>query len=104
MDSTKISRPFYDVVQMNEFLSQASKVMLSLLEERASSNNTSTDNVHELPFSESIVKLSIDTVTFLSGRPVTILHYSNISNRVLLTIHAPADEVKQQLRIHTAID
>ncbi|XP_043267572.1 cytoplasmic dynein 2 intermediate chain 1 [Venturia canescens] len=92
LDSTHLPRPSHDVVQMNEFLSQASKVMLSLLEERASSNNTSADNVHELAFSESIVKLPIDSVTFLSGRPVTVVHYSNISNRVLLTIHAPADE------------
>ena len=70
--------------------------MLSLLEERQSilEGDTSSENVQKLPFSESVVKLSIDSVTFLSGRPVTIIHYSDVSNRVLLTIHAPGDDVR----------
>lgn len=88
-----IARPIYDVLQLNEFLSQAGKVVLSLLEERSNVNGAGNEDVHKLPFSESTVKLSIDSVTFLAGRPVTIIHYSDVSNKVLLTIHAPVDEV-----------
>lgn len=67
--------------------------MLSLLEERRSGGNV-FKNEEQVPFSDGVVKLSIDSVTFLVGRAVTIIHYSEVLNKMLITIHAPAEEVR----------
>ncbi|XP_071653960.1 cytoplasmic dynein 2 intermediate chain 1 [Temnothorax longispinosus] len=86
------SRPSYDVLRLNDFLNRAGAVVLSLLEEREHGGTVFQNNVDELSFSDGFVKLSVDTVTFLASRPVKIIHYSNVLNKVLLTIHAPVEE------------
>lgn len=67
--------------------------MLSLLEERRSGGNL-FKNEEEIPFSDGVVKLSINSVTFLAGRAVTIIHYSEVINKILLTIHSSVEEVR----------
>lgn len=67
--------------------------MLSLLEERKHGGTVLKSDVNELSFSDGFVKLSVDSVTFLAARPVKIVHYSNTLNKVLLTVHAPVEEV-----------
>ena len=67
--------------------------MLCLLEERRFGGNILQKNTHEMPFSAGSIKLSVDTLTFLSGRPVTFIVYSEVLSKVLLTVHAPGDEV-----------
>lgn len=91
-DISFLSRPSYDVLRLNDFLNRAGAVVLSLLEERERGGTVFQNDVGELSFSDGFVKLSIDTVTFLASRSVKIIHYSNILNKVLLTIHASADE------------
>nr|XP_012223015.1 PREDICTED: LOW QUALITY PROTEIN: WD repeat-containing protein 60 [Linepithema humile] len=85
-------RPSYDVLRLNDFLNRAGMVMLSLLEEKEHGGTVFQNDVDELPFSDGFVKLSVDTVTFLATRPVKIIHYSNVLNKVLLTIHAAVEE------------
>ncbi|KMQ96611.1 wd repeat-containing protein 60 [Lasius niger] len=85
-------RPSYDVLQLNDFLNRAGAVMLSLLEEKEHGGTVFQNDVDGLSFSDGFVKLSIHSVTFLATRPVKIIHYSNVSNKVLLTIHAPVEE------------
>lgn len=87
-----LPQPF-DILRLNDFMSRAGKVMLSLLEERRSGGNV-FKNEEEIPFSDGVVKLSINSITFLAGRAVTIIHYSEVLNKILLTIHSPAEEVR----------
>lgn len=87
----------FDVLRLNDFMSRAGKVILSLLEERRSGGNVRRNrfkNEEEISFSDGVVKLSINSVTFLAGRVVTIIHYSEVLNKILLTIHSPAEEVR----------
>lgn len=88
-------RPTYDVLRLNDFLNRAGTVMLSLLEERKHGGTVFQSDANQLPFSDGFVKLSINSVTFLAARPVKIIHYSNILNKVLLTVHTPAEEVRE---------
>ncbi|XP_017878315.1 WD repeat-containing protein 60 isoform X2 [Ceratina calcarata] len=81
----------FDILRLNDFMSRAGRVMLSLLEERRSGGNV-FKNEEEIPFSDGVVKLSVNSVTFLAGRPVTIIHYSKVLNKILLTIHSPVEE------------
>ncbi|CAL7937715.1 unnamed protein product [Xylocopa violacea] len=81
----------YDVLRLNDFISRAGRVMLSLLEERRSGGKI-FKNEEEIPFSDGVVKLSVNSITFLAGRAVTIIHYSEVLNKILLTIHSPAEE------------
>ncbi|XP_076677977.1 cytoplasmic dynein 2 intermediate chain 1 isoform X2 [Andrena cerasifolii] len=85
------SVPSFDVLRLNDFLNCAGRVMLSLLEERRSGGNVFKSE-GQVPFSDGVVKLSINSVTFLAGRAVTIIHCSDVLNKVLLTIHSPSDE------------
>lgn len=87
-------RPSYDVLRLNDFLNRAGAVVLSLLEEREHGGTVFQNDVDELSFSDGFVKLSIDTVAFLATRSVKIIHYSNVLNKVLLTIHAAVEEVR----------
>lgn len=87
-------RPSYDVLRLNDFLDRAGAVVLSLLEEREHGGTVFQNDVDELSFSDGFVKLSIDTVAFLATRSVKIIHYSNVLNKVLLTIHAAVEEVR----------
>ncbi|XP_029671470.1 WD repeat-containing protein 60-like isoform X2 [Formica exsecta] len=91
-DINFLLRPSYDVLQLNDFLNRAGTVVLSLLEEKEHGGTVFQNNVDGLSFSDGFVKLSVDSVTFLATRPVKIIHYSNISNKILLTIHAPVEE------------
>lgn len=84
--------PSYDVLQLNEFLERAGKVILCLLEERRFGGNILQKNNHDMPFSAGCIKLSINSLTFLTGRSVTAIIYSETLNKILLTIHAPKDE------------
>ncbi|XP_026301303.1 WD repeat-containing protein 60 isoform X2 [Apis mellifera] len=81
----------FDILRLNDFINRAGKVILSLLEERRSGGNV-FKNEKEIPFSDGIVKLCINSVTFLAGRTVTIIHYSEVLNKILLTIHSPVEE------------
>ncbi|OAD59275.1 WD repeat-containing protein 60, partial [Eufriesea mexicana] len=81
----------FDVLRLSDFMNRAGKVMLSLLEERRSGGNL-FKNEEEIPFSDGVVKLSINSVTFLAGRAVTIIHYSEVINQILLTIHSSVEE------------
>lgn len=87
--------PSYDVLQLNEFLERAGKVILCLLEERRFGGNILQKNNHDMPFSAGCIKLSINSLTFLTGRSVTAIIYSETLNKILLTIHAPKDEVEE---------
>ncbi|XP_070155041.1 cytoplasmic dynein 2 intermediate chain 1 isoform X2 [Polyergus mexicanus] len=91
-DTNFTLRPSYDVLQLNDFLNRAGTVVLSLLEEKEHGGTVFQNNIDGLSFSDGFVKLSVDSVTFLATRPVKIIHYSNISNKILLTIHAPVEE------------
>lgn len=86
-------RPSYDMLRLNDFLNRASTVVLSLLEEKEHGGTVFQNNIDDLPFSDGFVKLSIETVAFLATRPVKIIHYSNVLNKILLTIHSPVEEV-----------
>ncbi|XP_053977008.1 cytoplasmic dynein 2 intermediate chain 1 isoform X1 [Hylaeus volcanicus] len=86
-----LPRPTFDVLRLSDFLSRAGKIMLSLLEERRSGGNL-FKNEEQVPFSDGVVKLSVNSVTFLAGRAVTIIHYSEVLNKVLVTIHASTEE------------
>ncbi|XP_076650972.1 cytoplasmic dynein 2 intermediate chain 1 [Halictus rubicundus] len=92
LDSVKsLSSPSFDTVRLNDFVNRAGRVMLSLLEERRSGGNV-FKNEEEIAFGDGVVKLSIDSVTFLAGRAVTIIHYSDNLGKILLTIHSPTEE------------
>ncbi|XP_011058037.1 PREDICTED: WD repeat-containing protein 60 [Acromyrmex echinatior] len=91
-DTNFLSRPSYDVLRLNDFLNRAGAVVLSLLEEREHGGTVFQNDVGDLAFSDGFVKLSVDTVTFLATRSVKIIHYSNVLNKVLLTIHVPVEE------------
>ncbi|XP_044594470.1 cytoplasmic dynein 2 intermediate chain 1 [Cotesia glomerata] len=92
-DTEPVERIHYDILQLNEFLNNAGKLMLALLEGKASNVDTSIDtNEVPMPFSDQTIKLSVANVNFLSNRPVTMIRYSEISSRILVTIHEPADE------------
>ncbi|KYN40872.1 WD repeat-containing protein 60, partial [Trachymyrmex septentrionalis] len=91
-DINFLSRPSYDVLRLNDFLNRAGAVVLSLLEERKHGGTVFQNDVGDLAFSDGFVKLSVDTVTFLATRSVKIIHYSNVLNKVLLTIHVPVEE------------
>ncbi|XP_012543716.1 WD repeat-containing protein 60 isoform X2 [Monomorium pharaonis] len=84
--------PSYDILQLNEFLNCAGAVVLSLLEEKEHGGTVFQNDVGELSFSDGFVELSVNTVTFLATRPVKIVHYSSVLNKVLLTIHASVEE------------
>ncbi|XP_012287653.1 WD repeat-containing protein 60 isoform X2 [Orussus abietinus] len=86
------TKPSFDIIRLNEFMERAGKVMLAILEETRLGGNVLQSDVHELPFSEGVVNLSVNSVTFLTGRPVTIIHYSEVLNKVLLSIHSTTDE------------
>ncbi|XP_029047620.2 cytoplasmic dynein 2 intermediate chain 1 [Osmia bicornis bicornis] len=86
-----ISSPSFDVLRLCDFLSRARRVVLSLLEERRSGGNV-FKNEKQVPFSDGVVKLSIGSITFLAGRPVTIIHYSEVLNKILMTIHSAVEE------------
>lgn len=81
------------MLRLNDFLNRAGTVVLSLLEEKEHGGNVFQNDVEEFPFSDGFVKLSINTVTFLSSRAIKIIHYSDVLSKVLLTIHSPVEEV-----------
>ncbi|XP_074107859.1 cytoplasmic dynein 2 intermediate chain 1 [Cotesia typhae] len=92
-DTEPVERSSHDILQLNEFLSNAGKLMLALLEGKASHVDGSLDvNEVPMPISDQTIKLSVANVNFLSNRPVTMIRYSEISSRILLTVHEPADE------------
>ncbi|XP_018392135.1 PREDICTED: WD repeat-containing protein 60 [Cyphomyrmex costatus] len=91
-DINLLSRPSYDILRLNDFLNCAGAVVLSLLEEKEHGGTVFQNDVGDLSFSDGFVKLSVDTVAFLATRSVKIIHYSNVLNKVLLTIHAPVEE------------
>ncbi|XP_076630071.1 cytoplasmic dynein 2 intermediate chain 1 isoform X1 [Colletes latitarsis] len=86
-----LPRSSFDILRLSDFINRAGRVMLSLLEERRSGGNV-FKNEEQVPFSDGVVKLSVNSVTFLAGRAVTIIHYSEVLNKVLVTIHSPAEE------------
>lgn len=88
-----VTNQTYDLVNLNEFLSRAGKLMLALLEEQESGGNIIQNDNHEFPFSEGCIKLSVNSLPFLSGRQITMLHYSEINNKILMSIHSPSCEV-----------
>lgn len=88
-----ISNPSFDLISLSEFLSRAGKLILALLEEQESGGNLVKNENHEFPFSEGCIKLSVNSISFLSGRKISMLQYSEISNKVLISIHAPSSEV-----------
>ncbi|XP_015118894.1 WD repeat-containing protein 60 isoform X2 [Diachasma alloeum] len=97
-DEHQLRRPGYDILKLNEFLGAAGRVMLALLEEKiVRRSEPQGDEGQEMPFSESSITLAVSTVTFLSGRPVAMVRYSDVSSRVLLSIHAPADDDVQDI-------
>ncbi|CAK9824334.1 Cytoplasmic dynein 2 intermediate chain 1 [Anthophora retusa] len=81
----------FDVLRLSDFMNRAGKVILSLLEERRSGGNV-FKNEEQIPFSDGVVKLSVNSVTFLAGRAVTIIHYSEVLNKILMTVHSPVEE------------
>ncbi|OXU23624.1 hypothetical protein TSAR_005944 [Trichomalopsis sarcophagae] len=87
-----LTNPSYDTLKLNEFLSKAGKVVLALLEEKEFGGNILQSETHEFPFSEGFIKLSVSSLSFLCGRQVSMLHYSEMNNKILMSIHAPANE------------
>ncbi|XP_063992285.1 cytoplasmic dynein 2 intermediate chain 1 [Diachasmimorpha longicaudata] len=94
----QVKRPVYDVLKLNEFLGAAGRVVLALLEEeRVKKSEPQGPQGQDMPFSESSIKLAISTVTFLTGRPVVIVKYPDTNSRIILSIHAPADDDNQDI-------
>ncbi|XP_017795904.1 PREDICTED: WD repeat-containing protein 60 [Habropoda laboriosa] len=81
----------FDILRLSDFMNRAGKVMLSLLEERRSGGNV-FKNEEQIAFSDGVVRLSVNSVTFLAGRAVTIIHYSEVLNKILMTVHSPVEE------------
>lgn len=94
LNDNKNTRLFYDVLQLNEFLENAGKVILALLEEKNHKINKTINNIEnlKLPFSDSCIKLNIPIINFLIDKPITMIRYSDKTNKIILTIHAPSDE------------
>ncbi|XP_012260238.2 cytoplasmic dynein 2 intermediate chain 1 isoform X1 [Athalia rosae] len=90
--TNSVNLPSYDILQLNEFLRNAGRVMLSLLEERRVGGNVLQCNSHELPFSEGFIKLAVDSVSFLADRRISHIHYSDTLNKMLITIHVQNNE------------
>jgi hypothetical protein len=92
-NNTSLTHTLYDVLKLNEFLNKAGKLVLALLEERELGGNILQNETHEFPFSSGFVKLSVSSLSFLCGRQVTMLHYSEINNKILMSIHTAINEV-----------
>uniref|UniRef100_A0A0C9RUV4 WDR60 protein n=1 Tax=Fopius arisanus TaxID=64838 RepID=A0A0C9RUV4_9HYME len=82
-------RAVYDALKLNEFLGAAGRVMLALLEERKERYHPGAEG--GMVFSGGRLELDVSRVNFLSGRPVLMVRYSEVS-RILLSIHAPGGE------------
>ncbi|XP_011505727.1 PREDICTED: WD repeat-containing protein 60 [Ceratosolen solmsi marchali] len=93
----------YDLLSLNEFLNKVGKLMLALLEEREMGGNILQRETHEFPFSEGFIKLSVSSLSFLCGRQVTMLHYSEINNKILMSVHAAVNEAIDPLSKHEYI-
>ncbi|XP_046835859.1 cytoplasmic dynein 2 intermediate chain 1 isoform X1 [Vespa crabro] len=87
-----ITKPSFDILQLNDFVRRAATVILSLLEEKKFGGTIFQNDVQEISESDGFVKFDINSITFLAGREVTIINYSESLNKVLLTIHAPYDD------------
>ncbi|KAK2584706.1 hypothetical protein KPH14_007040 [Odynerus spinipes] len=87
-----VTMPSFDILQLNDFVHRAATVILSLLEERKFGGTIFQNDVEEVPISDGFVKFDIDSIEFLAGREVIMIHYSESINKVLLTIHAPYEE------------
>ncbi|KAJ8684293.1 hypothetical protein QAD02_020085 [Eretmocerus hayati] len=89
-----LANPTFDVLRLDEFLGRAGKLVLALLEEKESGGNILQNDTHEFPFSDGFIKLSVGSLSFLCGRLVTMLSYSEIDCKILVSIHAPVRENK----------
>ncbi|KAI4497711.1 hypothetical protein M0802_007251 [Mischocyttarus mexicanus] len=87
-----IAIPSFDILQLNDFVNRAATVIITLLEERKFGGNIFQNDVQEISESDGFVQFDIDSITFLAGREVTMINYSESSNKVLLTIHAPYED------------
>ena len=85
--------PLYDIFRLNEFMNKAGKVMLTLLEEKELGGNVLQSETHKFPFSEGFIKLSVNALSFLCGKSVKILDYSQTINKILLSIHSINNKV-----------
>lgn len=85
--------PTVDTLKLNEFLLRVGGVMLTLLEERRSGGNVPQSKLDNVPFSEGVISLSVESVSFLAGRCIQFIHYSEIFSGILLSIHSSVDEV-----------
>lgn len=88
-----MTKPSFDILQLNDFVRRAATVILSLLEEKKFGGTIFQNDVQEIPESDGFVKFDINSITFLAGREVTMINYSESLNKVLLTIHAPYEDV-----------
>nr|XP_050866649.1 cytoplasmic dynein 2 intermediate chain 1 isoform X1 [Vespula vulgaris] len=87
-----MTKPSFDILQLNDFVRRAATVILSLLEEKKFGGTIFQNDVQEIPESDGFVKFDINSITFLAGREVTMINYSESLNKVLLTIHAPYED------------
>ncbi|XP_011298912.1 WD repeat-containing protein 60 [Fopius arisanus] len=88
-EDVQSQRAVYDALKLNEFLGAAGRVMLALLEERKERYHPGAEG--GMVFSGGRLELDVSRVNFLSGRPVLMVRYSEVS-RILLSIHAPGGE------------
>ncbi|KAK0086481.1 hypothetical protein PV325_003140 [Microctonus aethiopoides] len=99
-------RPQYDVLELNEFLNTAGNIILAILENKQSQKINSigdNTNTQQLSFSDVTTRLSINNVTFLSNRPITMIRYSDISSKILLTIHDCGDDDEVETAVNEDI-
>ncbi|XP_043488334.1 cytoplasmic dynein 2 intermediate chain 1 isoform X1 [Polistes fuscatus] len=87
-----IAMPSFDILQLNDFVHRAATVIITLLEERKFGGTIFQNDVQEISESDGFVQFDIDSITFLAGREVTMINYSESCNKVLLTIHAPYED------------
>lgn len=92
-DDKNFGVPYYDILKLSDFIGRSGKVMLTLLEEKEHGGNILQNETHGFPFSDGSIKLAINSIKFLCGKAVTILHYSNTMNKILLSIHSPTEKV-----------
>ncbi|XP_058797545.1 cytoplasmic dynein 2 intermediate chain 1 isoform X2 [Phymastichus coffea] len=87
-ENIQTTNPIYDVLRLNEFFNRAGKVMLALLEEKEYGGNILQNETRDFPFSEGFIKLSVNSLSFLADRQVVMLHYSEVNNKILVSVHA----------------
>ncbi|KAF7706785.1 hypothetical protein HF521_020039 [Silurus meridionalis] len=86
-----VTRTTLDSKRLTRFLHSSTQVMAVLLEENMAENNSVKklqSQTHTHSFSDGCVQLNT-SLSFLQGRQVTLLHFSQTQPHTLLSVHSP---------------